>query len=134
MNDSHFSDLVQPQKKIPGFPGIGICSDNCSAFAFSFNLVRICAVLNGKLAAADLNACACNISRIITEQEEREAEEKARRKREEEERKRLEEEERLKEEERKRKEEEERIRKENSWFNKLRKKITKFGEDMVSDE
>ena len=71
---------------------------------------------------------------IITEQEEREAEEKARRKREEEERKRLEEEERLKEEERKRKEEEERIRKENSWFNKLRKKITKFGEDMVSDE
>lgn len=71
---------------------------------------------------------------IITEQEEREAEEKARRKREEEERKRLEEEERLKEEERKRKEEEERIRKENSWFNKLRKKITKWGEDMVSDE
>ena len=71
---------------------------------------------------------------IITEQEEREAEEKARRKREEEERKRLEEEERRKEEELKRKEEEERIRKENSWFNKLRKKITKFGEDMVSDE
>lgn len=71
---------------------------------------------------------------IITEQEEREAEEKARRKREEEERKRREEEERRKEEELKRKEEEERIRKENSWFNKLRKKITKFGEDMVSDE
>ena len=71
---------------------------------------------------------------IRTEQEEREAEEEARRKREEEERKRLEEEERRREEERKQKEEEERLRKENSWFNRLRKKITKFGEDMVSDE
>ena len=71
---------------------------------------------------------------IRTEQEEREAEEEARRKREEEERKRLEEEERRREEERKQKEEEERLRKENSWFNRLRKKITKFGEDMVRDE
>jgi cell division protein FtsA len=71
---------------------------------------------------------------IRTEQEEREAEEEARRKREEEERKRLEEEERRREEDRKQKEEEERLRKENSWFNRLRKKITKFGEDMVRDE
>lgn len=71
---------------------------------------------------------------IRTEQEEKLAEEEARRKREEEERKRQEEEERQREEERLRREEEERIRKENSWLNRLKKKITKFGEDMVSEE
>lgn len=71
---------------------------------------------------------------IRTEQEEREAAEKARLKREEEERKKQEEEERRLEEERRAAAEAERIRKENSWFNKVRKKILKFGEDMVSDE
>ena len=71
---------------------------------------------------------------IRTEQEEKMAEEEERRKREEEERRQREEEEKRREEERLQREEEERIRKENSWFNKLRKKITKFGEDMVSDE
>ena len=71
---------------------------------------------------------------IRTEQEERQAEEEARRRREEENRRQREEEDRRREEEDRRREEEERIRKENSWFNKLRKKLTKFGEDMVSDE
>lgn len=71
---------------------------------------------------------------IRTELEEKLAEEEARRKREEEDRKKREEEEARLEENRRRREEEERIRRENSWFNKLRKKITKFGEDMVSDE
>lgn len=71
---------------------------------------------------------------IRTEAEEKLAEEEARRKREEEERKKREEEERQREEERKKREEEERIRKENSWFNKLKKKLTQFGEDMVSEE
>jgi cell division protein FtsA len=71
---------------------------------------------------------------IRTEQEEKLAEEEARRKREEEERQRREEEERKAEAERQQREEEDRIRRENSWFNKLKKKISKFGEDMVSDE
>lgn len=71
---------------------------------------------------------------IRTEQEEKLAEEEARRKREEEERQRREEEERRAEAERQQREEEERIRRENSWFNKLKKKISKFGEVMVSDE
>ena len=71
---------------------------------------------------------------IRTEYEEKLAEEEARRKREEEERKQREEEERKQEAERKQREEEERIRKENSWFNKIKKKLTKFGEEMVSDE
>ena len=71
---------------------------------------------------------------IRTEQEEKLAEEEARRKREEEERQRREEEERRAEAERQQREEEDRIRRENSWFNKLKKKISKFGEVMVSDE
>ena len=71
---------------------------------------------------------------IRTEAEERLAEEEAQRKREEEERKRLEEEEHQREIDRQKREEEERIRKENSWWNKMRKKITKFSVDMVSDE
>ena len=71
---------------------------------------------------------------IRTEQEEKLAEEEARRKREEEERQRREEEDRRAEAERQQREEEDRIRRENSWFNKLKKKISKFGEDMVSDE
>jgi len=71
---------------------------------------------------------------IRTELEEKLAEEEARRKREEEERKQREEEERKQESERKKREEEERIRKENSWFNKFKKKLTTFGEQMVSDE
>ncbi len=70
---------------------------------------------------------------IRTEQEEKLAEEEARRKREEEEARKREEE-RKQEEERKLAEEEERQRRENSWFNKLRRKLTKFGEDMVSEE
>ena len=71
---------------------------------------------------------------IRTEQEEKLAEEEERRKREEEERRQREEEDRQREEDRRKREEEERIRKENSWFNKLRKKLTKFSEDMVSEE
>ncbi len=71
---------------------------------------------------------------IRTEQEEKMAEEEARRKKEEEDRLKREEEERKAEEERLKREEEERIRKENSWFNKFKKKIAKFGEDMVSEE
>ena len=71
---------------------------------------------------------------IRTEQEEKLAEEEARRKREEEERQRREEAERRAEAERQQREEEDRIRRETSWFNKLKKKISKFGEDMVSDE
>ena len=67
---------------------------------------------------------------ILTEQEEKEA----RRKREEQERQ--EEQERLEREkaERLEREEAERKRKENSWWNKLRRGLTDFGEKMVSDE
>ncbi len=70
---------------------------------------------------------------IRTEQEEKLAEEEARKKREEEQR-REEEERAAREKEERRKAAEERARKENSWFNKLKKRITKFGEDMVKDE
>lgn len=71
---------------------------------------------------------------ILTEQEEKLAEEEARRKREEQERQ--EEQERLEREKTKRleREEAERKRKENSWWNKLRRGLTDFGEKMVSDE
>lgn len=71
---------------------------------------------------------------ILTEQEEKLAEEEARRKREEQERQ--EEQERLEREktERLEREEAERKRKENSWWNKLRRGLTDFGEKMVSDE
>lgn len=71
---------------------------------------------------------------IRTEQEEKLAEEEARRKREEEERLKREEEERKAEEERQERERQERIRRENSIWNRFKKKITQFGEDMVKDE
>ena len=64
---------------------------------------------------------------IRTTREEELAAEEARRKKEEEDRIRREEEERQAEEER-------RIRKENSWFNKFKKNLTKFGKDIVSEE
>jgi cell division protein FtsA len=64
---------------------------------------------------------------IRTAREEELAAEEARRKKEEEDRIRREEEERQAEEER-------RIRKENSWFNKFKKNLTKFGKDIVSEE
>lgn len=64
---------------------------------------------------------------IRTAQEEEKAAEEARRKKEEEERLRREEEEREAEEERRRK-------RENSWFNKFKKNLTKFGKDIVSEE
>ena len=60
-------------------------------------------------------------------QEEEKAAEEARRKKEEEERLKREEEEREAEEQR-------RIKKENSWFNKFKKGLTKFGKDIVSEE
>ena len=64
---------------------------------------------------------------IRTSQEEERAAEEARRKKEaeeaaEEEMRRL------------REEEERRLKKENSWFNKFKKGITKFGKDIVSEE
>jgi len=64
---------------------------------------------------------------IRTAQEEEKAAEEARRKKEEEERLKREEEEREAEEQR-------RIKKENSWFNKFKKGLTKFGKDIVSEE
>ncbi len=70
---------------------------------------------------------------IRTEQEEKLAEEEARKKREEEQR-REDEERQKREKEALRIAAEERARKENSWFNKLKKRITKIGEDMVSPE
>jgi cell division protein FtsA len=71
---------------------------------------------------------------IRTEAEEKQAEEEARRKREEQERKRREEEEKAAEEERLRAAEIERIRREKSFINRLRKKLSKFGEDMFKVE
>ncbi|MBQ9646275.1 MAG: cell division protein FtsA [Prevotella sp.] len=64
---------------------------------------------------------------IRTAEEEKRAEQEARQKKEEEERQRHEEEERQREEERRRK-------KENSWFNKFKKRISKFGEEMIAEE
>lgn len=64
---------------------------------------------------------------IRTEQEEKMAEEEARRKQQEEAELKA-------REEAKRREEEEALRRENSWFNKFKKKIVKFGEGIVSEE
>ena len=64
---------------------------------------------------------------IRTAEEEKRAEEEARQKREEEERLRLEREEAERERARLEK-------KENSWFNKLKKRISKFGEEMIAEE
>ena len=71
---------------------------------------------------------------IRTEQEEKLAELEEQKRREEEERKRREEEEQKAEQERLEREAEERKRKENSWWNKLRRSLSDFGEKMVSDE
>ena len=64
---------------------------------------------------------------IRTAEEEKRAEEEARLKKAEEERLQREEEERRREEERRQK-------KENSWFNKFKKRISKFGEEMIAEE
>ena len=64
---------------------------------------------------------------ILTEQEEQRAREEAQRKKEEEERIRQEEEERKREEERRRK-------KENSLLNRIKRSLTQFGKDIVSEE
>ncbi len=64
---------------------------------------------------------------VLSEQEEEQARLEAQRKKEEEEQQRREEEKRKEEEER-------RQRKENSWFNKIRKTLTQFGKDIVSEE
>ena len=71
---------------------------------------------------------------IRTEQEEKLAELEEQKRREEEEKKRREEEEQKAEQERLEREAEERKRKENSWWNKLRRSLSDFGEKMVSDE
>lgn len=71
---------------------------------------------------------------IRSELEERLAEEEARRKREEAERQQREEEERSAEEKRMREEEEARNRRENSWWNKTKRGLGKFFDDMTSPE
>ncbi len=71
---------------------------------------------------------------IRTAQEEELAAEAQRRQKEEEERLRQEQERLIREEEARRAEEERQRKRENSWFNKLKKNIAKFGKDIVSEE
>ncbi|MBQ8463669.1 MAG: cell division protein FtsA [Prevotella sp.] len=71
---------------------------------------------------------------IRTAQEEELAAEAQRKQKEEEERLRQEQERLLKEEEERLAEEERQRKRENSWFNKLKKNIAKFGKDIVSEE